>query len=155
MPQFGDVIFFKSDGSLRDRLIQIVSPNSVHVGLFLDNEHFIEANNPLGIVITKYNTRNYKGKEIIKRIINKHRVTNIDNLVYKHLGEKYSILNAIQVGLFRKFGFNILADQIDKNWICSEWVGYLLRNGFYLNFCPNKSTVALLPDDLLYADIYQ
>jgi uncharacterized protein YycO len=154
MPKFGDVIFFESDGTWWDNFIKLVSPRYTHIGLFIDDNRFIEAQNPHGVVITEYQDSKYKNEKILS-IKNTHRVSNIDYFIYKHLGESYSVPNAIQVGLYRIFGWHTLADQVDRNWICSEFVGYLLRNAFKLDLGTAIATPYLLPDDILKAPIYR
>lgn len=149
----GDIIFFYSDGSFQDYFIRLVSPKYTHMGMFINDTEFIEAS-AQGVKIsqfdTKFNADIYRVRGLTELQINSGIA-----LATTHLGEKYSFTQAILAGIFRILKLTELADKIDQNWFCSEFVAYIIRKGFDINICPKLAEQNILPVDLVKSPYLQ
>lgn len=144
----GDIIFFSSDGTnpIIDTMINFVSERT-HVGMFVDDHHFIEAQNPKGVVKSKFDPA-WKHVTVYRPLVSDAHIQKAVSMAHEHLGDKYSVLDSIVSGLLRILGLTEIAEKIDRNWNCSEFIGYLIRYGMNEWVKQSIPTQKILPDDL-------
>jgi hypothetical protein len=151
MPSFkaGDIILFNPDGKngFVDWFITKVSKRT-HVGFFVDSYRFIEASNPHGVRISKFDTRWKHVKVYRKPDLTYYHVVPAIVLGYEFVGDPYSVYQGVSAGLLRMVGLVELADKQDRNWNCSEFVAFLIRYGLKLPIYPGRSIQTMLPDDI-------
>ena len=146
----GDIIILSTDGAnpLLDWFINLVSKKT-HVGMFINEHEFIEAANPGGVKTSQFNSK-WKHAKVYRAPdwVNQSFIDQAVEMALIHKGDRYSMFQGFLSGFLRMFNLAERADKIDKNWNCSEFIGYLLRYGMQLNFMPNVALQSLLPDDL-------
>jgi len=146
----GDVIVFSTDGAnpLVDWFINLVSKKT-HVGMFINEREFIEATNPAGVRRNTFNPKwNYAKVYRPPEWVDQSFIDRAVEMSLIHIGDKYSVFQGVYSGVLRMFNMAEMADKIDRNWNCSEFIGYLLRYGMQLNFILNVALQSILPDDL-------
>lgn len=145
-PQAGDIIFFRTNGSWWDFFILMASPNYTHVGFFIDSSHYIEAS----IKGTHKTTWNPKAEADIFRIegVTDEQIQAGITQGLSRMGEKYSVFEAIVAGVLRVFRLSEIADRINNNWICSEFVAFIVRIGMGMKILERLPLQNILPDDL-------
>ena len=146
----GDLVFFKSNGNLWDKLISLVSPNYYHVGVAISSSEFIDATVG-GVKVTEYNPSwgadiYYHPKIHSKNVAS--RMNRLNKWSEKHLEDPYSYTQACLAGLLRTLKLKHMAEDVDPNWFCSEFAAYLISNALDIRLCPELVYSDILPDDL-------
>lgn len=142
----GDVILYSSNGAWWDKFIHLAS-STTHVSFAISDSQVVEANSK-GVVLVDFDPAWVCQ---ICRIdgMNERWAKMGRDFAVKHIGDKYSVWTAIKAGILRILGLTEVADEIDMNWDCSEFVGAILRNGIGLPICPRIGLVSLVPDHLI------
>lgn len=153
--KLGDIILFKSDGSLQDAFIHMVSKDYTHIGIYMGNNTVVEAG--INGVREFMLTPSYVSLSHVYRIQNVSdlKLNNMVNLALSHVGEKYSVMDAAFAGILRLFGLKQWSYSVDSNWFCSEFVAYTIESSYGLDrpdIFPKKVPKDVLPDDFKTAN---
>lgn len=147
----GDVVIFDSDGSWWDVGINLVS-KSTHTAMFTSSVKYIEAGKngieEINFVPKKFKIRVYRAPKKYGVLI-----PEVVNMARFHIGDKYSIPQAVFAGLLNILGWKKTAYKMDRNWYCNEFTGYLMRYGYKMKFGHGAALDSLVPDDIEHAVI--
>lgn len=147
----GDIVFFKSNGSIWDFLILMVSKEYTHMGIAISENEFTESVMG-GIRKTTYKPEWKADIYRIKGVSDipwTERKNKLYDVFLKHNGEPYSYSQAIFSGVLRLLGLRHLATKIDDNWFCFEWGMYQIYEALGIRVGNGLPFSDILPDDIL------
>lgn len=147
----GDLVYFKSNGSLWDFFILLVSEKYTHMGVAVSEDEFVEATIG-GIKLTTYNPKwnaDVYGIKDLESLPYAHKKSRLFTFAARHFGEPYSYVQALSAGVLRLLGLKRIADKIDRNWFCSEWAVYHIAESLGVRLVPEITYSDILPEDPL------
>ena len=116
--------------------------------MFISETDFVEAIFWGGVQIRRFNPNWNYTKTYRPVFTNPEAIQNAVDIAMHHVGDKYSVTQAVCAGVLRSLNLVEHANRIDRNWFCSEFIAYVLRFGLGVNVCGGIALQSILPDDL-------